>query len=235
MTEDAWVDQDFASAWDDAGNVRTNPDRRRQLALVADLVAASGARRVLDLGIGSAQLESVLNQRHPELSRNCRVTGVDSSPAMLELASRRMVEEGLADIDLVKGDLTRPGRLPLLDTPDTVVCLQVLHELPDAAKRDVFQWITTVLPPGRPFYLADRFDYPEGAWLDDWRTTWNWMRAESGRDVLDFETYHRTYRAKTDCVTSLRNYLEWLGEAGFEARCLYRSFNRAIIAARVPE
>lgn len=231
-TGDDWHDQEFAADWDQAGNLRTNPDRLRQLSLLADLLAQSGATRLLDLGIGSAQVEAAICRRHPEFFERCRVTGIDASAAMLGLARRRCDAEQLVGVELVRGDFAALDGVELAAAPDAVICVQALHEVPHEVKRALFRWVRERLPAGRPFYILDRFDYAPGAWLDDWRATWNWMRSAVDRDVLEFDEYHRRYRAKDDHVATLAEYRAWLEAAGFETRCPYRCFNRALIAAR---
>lgn len=232
MTRDDWQDREFAADWDRDGNLYTNPDRPRQLALLADLLAASGSRRMLDLGIGSAQVEAALRRRHPDFFAGCRVTGIDASQAMLELARRRCDAEKLTGIELLRGDFAAIDDVELAEPPDAVICVQALHEVPHAVKRSVFAWVRERLPAGRPFYLLDRFDYPAGAWLDDWRATWNWMRSTVAEEVLEFDEYHRRYRAKSDHIATLAEYRAWLEAAGFETRCPYLCFNRAVIVAR---
>jgi hypothetical protein len=58
------------------------------------------------------------------------------------------------------------------------------------------------------------------------------MSSFVSQNVLDFDEYHRRYRAKTDYVTSIDDYRSWLEQAGFETLCPYRCFNRAMIVAR---
>ena len=232
MTRDDWHDQNFAADWDEAGNLLTNPDRLRQLFLLADLLAASAPARLLDLGIGSAQVEAAINRRHRGFFDRCRVTGIDASEAMLELARRRCEREKLTNIDLLRGDFASIEQVELGATPDAVICVQALHEVEHEVKRKVFAWVRGRLSAGCPFLILDRFDYPAGTWLGDWRATWNWMSSQVSENVLDFDGYHRRYRAKTDYVTSVDKYRAWLEDAGFETLCPYRSFNRAMIVAR---
>lgn len=232
MTEDAWHDRGFAAEWDEAGNLYTNPDRLRQLSLLADLVAASRASRLVDLGIGSAQVEAAIARRHPGFLDRCRVTGIDASAAMLELARERCEREGLPNIELLRADFAALETLELDSPPDAVICVQALHEVPDDVKRAVFARVAEWLPPGRPFLVVDRFVYPAGAWLDDWRATWNWLRSIAPGEVIDFDEYHRRYSRKTDHVAALEDYRTWLEQAGFETACPYRCFNRAMIVAR---
>ena len=135
-------------------------------------------------------------------------------------------------VALKRCDFSQLETLNRRPEPDTVICVQALHEVTDDIKRSVFARVHDMLAPGRPFYILDRFAYPEGEWMDDWRANWNWMRYRAGGDVLDFDRYHARYRDKTDHVATLENYREWLAEAGFRTVCPYRSFNRALIVAR---
>ena len=232
MSGDDWQDPGFAANWDEAGNLSTNPDRLRQLSLLADLLAAGDTRHLLDLGIGSAQVEAALHRRHPDFLARCRVTGVDASAAMLELARQRCADEPLPGIELIRGDFAALERLELDSPPDAVICVQALHEVDQAVKRGLFAWVRAQLPAGCPFYIIDRFAYPAGEWLGDWRATWDWMRAQVGEEVLEFDAYHERYRAKNDHVARVRDYRAWLADAGFESECAYRCFNRALIVAR---
>lgn len=86
---------------------------------------------VADLGTGTGYLLPVL-ARHFR-----RVIGVDSSEAMLELAQRRIADEGLRNVDLRAGFLEA---LPLAEgEADLAVALLMLHHLADipAALREV--------------------------------------------------------------------------------------------------
>lgn len=232
MTRDDWHDQGFAAEWDEAGNLLTNPDRLNQLALLADLLAASSATHLLDLGIGSAQVEFAISRRHPGFFDDRHVTGVDASETMLELAEQRCKSEELTGIELVRGDFCSIDHVELVELPDAVICVQALHEVPHEVKQSVFSWVHEQLPAECPFYILDRFEYPVGAWLDDWRATWNWMRSSVSTEVLEFDDYHRRYSAKTDHIATVEDYQRWLMGAGFETTCPYRCFNRAMIVAR---
>jgi len=232
VARDAWHDQRFAEEWDEAGNLYTNPDRLNQLSLLADLLAANGATQLLDLGIGSAQVESAIKRQHPDYFNRCRVTGIDASAAMLELAQQRCKADDLSRIELLQSDFDSLETISLSEPPDAVICVQALHEVPHEVKQSLFAWVRARLPAGRPFFILDRFVYPTGPSLEDWRAIWNWMRARVQADVLDFEEYHRQYSAKADHIASVEDYRAWLGEAGFDTTCPYRCFNRALIVAR---
>ena len=71
MTRDAWHDSGFARNWDESSNLQTNPDRLRQLTLVADLVAAANPEFLILLdyqgGDGAGGLLRFLKE-HPVMS-----------------------------------------------------------------------------------------------------------------------------------------------------------------------
>ncbi|GAA2173868.1 class I SAM-dependent methyltransferase [Agrococcus versicolor] len=110
---------DFAVQYDreNAGNLlNAHYERPAVLRLLGDV----SGRRVLDAGCGSGPLAAEL------IARGAEVTGFDSSPAMIELARRRL---GPA-VPLTVQDLSRP--LPFEDEAfDDVVASLVLHYLED--------------------------------------------------------------------------------------------------------
>ncbi|WP_052589606.1 class I SAM-dependent methyltransferase [Luteipulveratus mongoliensis] len=90
--------------------------RPAMLALAGDVQS----RRILDAGCGAGPLSEGLREK------GATVTGIDSSPAMIELAQRKLG----ADADLHVADLSEP--LPFDDDLfDGVVASLVLHYLQD--------------------------------------------------------------------------------------------------------
>jgi SAM-dependent methyltransferase len=84
------------------------------------LAGEVNGRRILDAGCGSGPLSAALRER------GAIVTGFDSSPAMVELAERRLG----GDVRLLVADLGEP--LPFDNGAfDDVVVSLVLHYLPD--------------------------------------------------------------------------------------------------------
>ncbi len=232
MTKDNWTDQGFAAGWDESGNVKTNPDRHNQLSLLADMVSANKVKHLLDLGIGSAQVEITLHNRHTEFFAGCEVTGVDHSAAMLKLAAERCSAESLNNVHLVERDFRTLGDFVPDNTPDAVICVQALHEVPHDVKHLVFHKVRQWLPDHQPFYILDRFKYPAENWFEDWDAIWSWMRSRVSEEVLDFDSYHQQYSAKDDHIATVQDYREWLEDAGFKTLCPYQCFNRALIVAR---
>lgn len=109
----------FAAAYaaeNETGLFNAHYERPAMLGLLGDV----SGRRVLDAGCGSGPLTEGLRDR------GAVVSGFDVSPAMVELASRRLGEE----VDLRVADLGGP--LPFADAEfDDVVASLVLHYLED--------------------------------------------------------------------------------------------------------
>ncbi|MGZ6764434.1 MAG: class I SAM-dependent methyltransferase [Nocardioides sp.] len=109
----------FAAAYateNDANLFNAHYERPAMLGLLGNFAG----RRVLDVGCGSGPLAAAM------VERGARVTGVDASAAMLDLARERLGEA----VDLHVADLAEP--LPLADAAyDDVVASLVLHYLED--------------------------------------------------------------------------------------------------------
>ena len=123
--------------WDPAAYRRFGAERARPFVDLVARIDAGSPRAVVDLGCGPGELTASLAGRWP----HARVTGIDSSPEMIERAAALG-----ADVDFRVGDLRdwRPG-------PDTDVLVS------NAA----LQWV-----PGHAG-LLERWarDLPAGAWL----------------------------------------------------------------------
>ncbi len=99
--------------------------RRRELARAA-LAAASG-ERILDVGCGPGFYCAELLA---EVGESGSVTGVDSSPPMLALASRRCA--GHDNVELLEGEAVA---LPVPDEGfDAALAVQVIEYVPDVEK-----------------------------------------------------------------------------------------------------
>jgi 3' terminal RNA ribose 2'-O-methyltransferase Hen1 len=131
---------DEQDAAEEAADTRIGLHDQR-IAAVTEVVAASGARRVLDLGCGSGKLMTAL-LRLPGLEQ---VTGVDVSHHALQVAARRLHLDRMsprqrARVELLPGSLTyRDARLAGYDA---AVLMEVIEHIdPDrlgALERTVF-------------------------------------------------------------------------------------------------
>ena len=107
--------------------------------------SGSGARRILELGVGTGETTQRLLARHPAAT----VVGIDASARMLERA------RDVLPLDRVE---LRVARLedPLPEGPfDLVASALCVHHLTPADKRDLFHRIAAALAPGGTFVLAD--------------------------------------------------------------------------------
>jgi ubiquinone/menaquinone biosynthesis C-methylase UbiE len=113
-------------------------------------VCAQASGEVLEIAIGTAR-------NLPFYPKNLRLTGVELSPAMIEVARQRAEELG-REIDLGVGDAEA---LEFADESfDTVICTYSLCTIPDdgAAVREAKR----VLRPGGKFILAEHVRSPVG-------------------------------------------------------------------------
>ena len=120
--------------------------------------ATEGLRveRILELGIGTGETARRVVGRHP----GARLTGIDSSPPMLDEARVRLPAADLRVAQLED---------PLPEGPfDLVVSTLAVHHLDSAGKADLFRRIAAVLRPGGRFVLADVVvpERPEDAVID---------------------------------------------------------------------
>lgn len=122
-------------------------------------------KRVLELGIGTAQTSKLLLQAHPE----AEITGLDSSPEMVFRARELGIEVRLARMED-----------PLPDGPwDLVIAVLSVHHLDADGKRDLLRRVreqsrslvlgdvVRVDPQVTP--IEEGFDFPEDA---DELATW---------------------------------------------------------------
>jgi tRNA (cmo5U34)-methyltransferase len=103
----------------------------------------TGARRVLELGVGTGETARRVLARHPDAA----LVGVDSSPEMLAHARERLPA---ADLRLARLEDPLPGG-PF----DLVVSALAVHHLDGPGKADLFRRVAAVLAPGGRFVLGD--------------------------------------------------------------------------------
>lgn len=229
-------DPQTAREWD-ADTSCYNPTRPEQLELLLALVAAEyqPGQTILDLGLGSGQVEALLFARIP----GAQVIGVDASAAMLEIARERL-QPYAAQYSTVLHDLTQIDSLMLPERDySIVISIQTLHHLDEAQMQRACAFIYRTLRPGGLFLLLDRIAIEYASLFGCYQTLWAQQDALRGSRVRQHEgesyaEHQARNRDRADIPLGLAQHLELLRAAGFEAACLHLHTQRALLAARKP-
>jgi len=127
---------------------KTGPFQRYYAVVAQDLAAYCAEGSLLDIGTGPGWLLFTLHQQCPAL----KLTGVDTSAAMVTQARQNMAQVGLQDhIEVVKGNVSR---LPFPDNAfDIVVSTGSIHHWkePIAGLNEIYR----VLKPGKYALVYD--------------------------------------------------------------------------------
>ena len=113
---------------------------------------------VLDIGCGPADIAALLATRRPD----CRITGVDGSPTMLDQAHAKIRQAGVEDrVQLVCQRL--PGLSVETGEWTAIVSKDLLHHLPDP--QVLWTEIARLGAPNTAVYVMDLFrpDTPQAA------------------------------------------------------------------------
>lgn len=180
----------FAARYD-AENASSMLNAYYERPAMLSLAGEVRGRRVLDAGCGSGPLAAEL------LRRGAVVTGLDASPAMVELARRRLGD----DVPLHVGDLAEP--LPFADDSfDDVVASLVLHYLEDWGAP--LAELRRVLRPGGRLLLSVNhptvrvFNFPQ----EDYFATREYVETlELDGQPTEVTFWHRPLRAMTRAFT----------------------------------
>lgn len=205
MTRDTDYD-DFAEAYS-AENETSLLNGFYERPAMINLAGDVRGRRVLDAGCGSGPLAQALGDR------GARVTGFDSSEAMIALARQRLG----AEAELLLADLGRP--LPFGDDAfDDVVASLVFHYLEDWL--GPLREVRRVLRPGGRLIMSVNHPilYP---WTNPGS---DYFKPTRYSDELVFDgqpailTYwHRPLHAMTDAFAEAGFQIEVVGEPPFSA------------------
>ena len=227
---DDWLNPDFARKWDARAEVG-NPTRSDQLDLVTTLVAAEyrPGSTILDLGAGSGQFEALLLSARPDT----RIVVVDSSPAMLAIATERL-SAARERVSFVEGDFAEPERIGLPPRDYGIALLiQTLHHVPHDRKRRVLMMLARTLSPGGLLILVDRLTLGDGALRSVHGSMWSWLeRRAAVKSGWSADGLFRRIANKEDHTASLEEHLSMMREAGFTAACLQLELNRAVFVGR---
>ncbi len=141
----------------------------RVIEKMAEVSGVGEASEVADVGTGTGFVAAGLSPRV------LRVVGIDSAPAMLEVARENLRALGASNVDLVVGEASR---LPLEDEAvDAAFANMVLHhaEDPEAMLREMARLVR----PGGTVAIADEVAHPY-AWMREEHAD-IWLRFERGQ------------------------------------------------------
>jgi SAM-dependent methyltransferase len=191
-------------------------------------LAVRSAGPVLEVGVGSGRVAV------PTALAGISVVGIDSSPAMLELARRRGAPHAI-DLRLVEADmraLPDLGRFALVTIPFRAL----LHLSTDDERRDVLGAMLERLEPGGRLafdvFHPDAEDISEthDRWLEREPDIWERARWDASRRRLELAVRTRTTQAAMDLWwLDPDDWRRLLGEAGFDRIEAYGWFDRSLL------
>jgi ArsR family transcriptional regulator len=151
-----------ASDWD---TMRLAYYDERVIEKMTEVSGADEDATVVDVGTGTGFVAAGLAPRVK------RVIGTDNSPAMLEVARGNLDILGIANIELVQGEVTN---LPLADgSMEAAFANMVLHHAENPTA--MLQEMVRVVKPGGTVAVTDEVEHPYG-----------WMRQEHADVWLGF-------------------------------------------------
>nr|WP_232334038.1 class I SAM-dependent methyltransferase [Thermoactinomyces intermedius] len=200
-----------------------NPTRKEQKDLLIFLLEQKlfSNATLLDLGIGSGQIEEKLLARRADIT----VIGVDASKAMLDLA-RTWLDP--ARCQLIQHDI---GDTDTLAVPmvQAVIIVQTLHHPPHDKQKAVYRFVHQHLEPGGLFLIMDRIQLPDEALHPVCADMWDWLERKTDHsDGTTGEEFLNKFQHKHDHPAGLEEHLHWLRESGFTTTCLHLALNRAL-------
>ena len=160
---------------------------------LGEAVDLRGARKLLDVGGGSAAFDIELCRLYPDLSAT-----VYELPAVVDIAAGKVKEAGLAErIATVAGDFFADSALPR--GYDTILLSMILHDWAEDRCREILQKCWAALPSGGQVIVAELL-------VNDARTGPPAAALMSLNMLV--ETEGRNYTPA--------EYSAWLGELGFQ-------------------
>jgi ubiquinone/menaquinone biosynthesis C-methylase UbiE len=151
-----------ATDWD---TMRLSYYDERVIEKMAAVSGVDAGMAVADVGTGTGFVAAGIA---PRVSR---VLAVDNSPAMLEVARKNLGELGIANVELLEGDV---GALPVESgAVDAAFANMVLHHAEDPGS--MLQGMARVVRPGGVVAIVDEVEHP-----------FAWMREEHADVWLGF-------------------------------------------------
>ncbi len=229
--KDNWTDAAFAASWD-GRHVAGNPTRPFRLSVIVGLLQEMAAQRpslsVLEIGSGSG----LATERILDAVPTATVDGADFSDPMMARAAARLARFGTrfrqhrCDLASFDAGVPVPGRF------DVALVLQVLHEIPPAAKHAVLRSLRGALKENGLLLYGERLraDYARFAASHGavWRTLSAWTPETK---QPDFAERVREVAGKTDDMVSLADELAVFAGTGWRVEPLLVLGERCLLAA----
>lgn len=173
--------------------------RRRALAMLED------SEDVLDLATGTADLAIGVARRFPA----AHVTGVDLTPAMLELGRRKVESAGLTDrVKLTEGNALSLGFPD--GAFDAITCAFGFRNFPDRGV--ALRECARVLRPGGSLLVLELFRMESKLWA--W-TTSTWLGLVSPLLAGGTKSDYVYLRKSIERTASAAEFIALAGECGF--------------------
>ena len=202
------------------------PGYDEMLNELADYLAFNLIKReqpqVLDLGTGTGSLAALVLNRIP----NASVIGIDTDPAMIVEARKRLADL-LPRVTHLLGDFFGP--LPHgCDVCMASLALHHIRELPE--KRRLYRKILGALNPQGIFVNADAM-FAENSPLEAWmRSAWTKHQVASGFSQRDVESHFQQW-SNEDRYFDVQTELNLLHDAGFSnLEVVWRHGPMAVVA-----
>jgi tRNA (cmo5U34)-methyltransferase len=205
------------SEYDD--RIRTFIPHYEEMLDAAASAVSAGARRIVDLGVGTGALASRALQRAPR----ARVTGIDADEAILALAAERLGKRA----SLVCGSFLQAP----LPQADAIVASFALHHVRTrAAKRRLYQRVRQAVRRGGVLVIAECHPAADGAIAATQMRAW---RAHVARRYSPVRTaaLFRSW-AREDVYVPLSAEMALLADAGFRVEVTWRRDAFAVLVAR---
>ncbi len=182
---------------------------------------------IIDLGCGSGLVaQMVLDQK-----ATGRVFGLDSSAAMLSIATDRLVRYGHR-VKLAEGDLTSLNRVDAPAECSAVIAVQSLHHLTEPEYGGAVRWTFDHLALGGWFFIIDRLAIP----TETLYSAFYELRDLQGQspNPADWSGYLDWLEVNGDRPLPVQGILRLLEEAGFQAAALDVRGDRGMVIGRRP-
>lgn len=228
-TIDEWLNPDFATKWDEIA-VFGNHTRGEQLDIILSILKKEyqSGKTILDLGIGSGQVTEIIFANIAEAD----IVGVDYSPAMLEIAQKRL-HSFSKQYKLFQQDFVNVEKLSLPEKQYQIaITVQALHHIYHQHKKNIFKYIYEILENNGIFLISDSVAIDTAYLSSLYITLWERLEEQANvRSGWSGEYYLQRLPQKSDYPATIEEHLHWLRDAGFHASCLFLHLDRALIAA----